>query len=624
LIFLGSSAGQEEVELKGANVRRTLSVLMLTSILIVSYSSFAIGETRAQVSSLYVLNGIVMPRILYPAFISPDGAFDAKVIPVQGADAWKALISNEFGNHDLKVESATLNRTDILVILKLKAQQAMPGLYALDLTAFSASGAVVAHYREPNSVSVRSSFNLPFRVMWISDTHIDDRPDLPTGTSAINFRRIVRLANFLRPDFILHTGDVINMGKASLFPLAYASIQDLEVPMITCPGNHDHVVEGDYFTEYLAPRNGSLNVGAVHFVTLDTGPGSIIGELSESQLTWLDRDLTNDHSKFKIIMFHHPMFNTDNPRNETVQPVYGIAMRHGVNLILNGHMHEDIVFHGPILTLVNSNTYEGGKPYTGFRMLTISDSGIEWHYAGGEPQIPLYDFDINYSQLSNDGKSYGIVVDLANRWKMTVNGALRLRVGYGQFLKVEGATYSSLTNRTDYMIITFPVTLAQGEAKRITAYTKVDNEPPVIESTSFDAVQGPTILVVDFRWRIFDSVLGMKSADMYYSTDNKTWEKTPMSEIEPRVFWARLQFAKSTSQVFYYATASDVQGLSTTSRSFLASLTQPSYTLSTTGTQYETTDQGFGIMQNASMLGLVAVLLVAIAIGFVYLRRRSK
>jgi Icc protein len=599
---------------------------MLTFLLGLSYASIFVNEVGVQGSAPYVLNGIVMPRILYPTFILPEGSFEARVLPVQGVDVWTAVLSNEFGNYELKVESATFNLTDNLVTLKLKAQQATPGLYTLDLTAFTASGAVVAHYREPNSVSVRASFNLPFRVLWITDTHIDDRPDLPTGTSAINFRRIVRLANFLRPDFILHTGDVVNMGNPLLFPLAYSLIQDLEVPMIACPGNHDHVVGGDYFTQYFAPRNGSFNVGPVHFVTLDTGPGSIIGELSDSQLTWLDRDLTaNDQSKFKILMFHHPMFNTDNPRNDTVQPVYGIALRHGVNLILNGHMHEDIVFHGPILTLVTANAYEGGKPYSGIRMLTISDSGIEWHYAGGEPQIPLYDFDITYSQ-PNDGKSYGIVVDLANRWKMSVSGVLRLRVGYGQFLKVEGATYSSLTNRTDYTIITVPVTLAQGETRKITAYTRLDNEPPVVESSNFTSTQGPTINVAEFHWKIYDSVLGMKNADMYYSTDNMTWTKKPLTEIEPRIFWARLQFDKSTNQVFYYVVALDMQGLSTTSRTLSGSLTQPSGTLSTTGTQSPqgTTGQGFDIMKNTWMLGLVVVLLAAIAVGFVYLRRRSK
>jgi cobalamin biosynthesis Mg chelatase CobN len=78
--------------------------------------------------------------------------------------------------------------------------------------------------------------------------------------------------------------------------------------------------------------------------------------------------------------------------------------------------------------------------------------------------------------------------------------------------------------------------------------------------------------------------------------------------------------------VFYYVVALDVQGLSSTSRTSSGSLTQVSGTLSTTETQspHEATAQGFDIAQNAWMFGLVAVLLVAVTIGSLYLRRRSK
>ena len=592
---------------EGASVRRFVTALELTLILILPYASYMVNETRGEgASSSYVLNGIIMPRILYPAFITPEGTMEVKVIPAQGAESWKAAISNEFGRYELKVDSSAMSQTENVVGLKLRAQQAASGLYSLELTALTVSGAVVTEYREPNSVCVRKSLDLPFRVMWITDTHIDD-----TAVLTLNFRRIVRLANFLRPDFILHTGDVVNMGKESLFPPAYNLIQDLEVPMIAAPGNHDHIVNGDFFTRYFAPRNGSLNVGPVHFVTLDTGPGSIDGELSGSQLAWLDRDLTaNEHTKIKILMWHHPMFDVNSRRNDTVQSVYRIALKHDVNLILNGHMHEDIVFHGPILTLVNSNAYEGGRPYTGFRMLTISENGIEWHYAGGESQIPLYDLDIDYSQ-PNDGKTLGIVVDLANRWKITVNGVLRLRVGYGQFLKVEGATVTNVFNRTDYIILTIPITLAQGNAKRIVVQTKIDNQPPVVELEGSPKIsEGPTVLLVEFRWRIFDLVLGVKSADVCYSTDNKTWTKAPLTQIEPRIFWARTQFEKPLGRIFYYAVASDIQGLGTTSSLFSITLTQPTS---------ETPVQPIAI---TSALIPVLIAIAVIAVSFVYLQKR--
>jgi Icc-related predicted phosphoesterase len=576
------------------------------------------GQTQSE------LNGIIRPKLGYPVFILQGDSFDAYVQPVQAAERWKASITSEFGSCSLTVESSTLNKTGNFLRLRLKAEERVPGLYSLKITALSTSGAVLAEYSEPNSVSVRSSFQLPFRVMFVTDIHVNDKPD-----RILNTRRIIRLANLLRPDFILAAGDIIDSAQESYFPIAYELLENLEVPIIMAPGNHDHLASGDFFSKYLAPWYGSLDVGPVHIVTLDSGPASVVGEISASQLVWLRNDLAaNGQSEFKILMYHHPMFNPENLADPfggayaNLGEVYQIASQYGVSLIINGHMHTDIVFHGPVLTLVNSNAYEGGRPYTGFRILTITKNGIEYRYAGEEQQIPLYDLNIDYSQ-PNDGKSFGIAVKLVNNWKMSVNGSLRLRLAYGEFLKVEGASVSGMANRTDYRILTVPVSLTQGETKMITAYTMTDNEPPVVQSVDFISSEGPTIIVVEFRWIIFDSVLGMKNAEMHYSTDNTTWERTPLIEVEPRVYWVRLQFAKSTKMISYYATASDVQGLNTTSASFSSPLIQPIST-STTGTQspYATT-HGFDILQNAWLLGVLAAVLV-ITIGAVCLRKRSK
>lgn len=592
--------------------RRVAAVLILTLVLVVSYAPYLQIETRGQTQS--GLNGIIRPKIGYPVFIVQGDSFEANVLPIQTAERWKASIISEFGNYDLAVESSRLNQTGNVLILKLRAQHAAPGLYSLELIALTASGAVLARYQEPNSVSVKSSLQLPFRVMFVSDIHVNDKPD-----RILNTQRIIRLANFLRPDFVLAAGDIIDSAQESHFPIAYTLLQNLEVPIIMAPGNHDHLASGDFFSKYLAPWYGSLDVGPVHIITLDSGPASIVGEIASSQLAWLSNDLAaHNQSKFKVLMFHHPMFDTENMGNPfggvyaRLGEVYQISSQHEVSLIINGHMHTDIVFHGPVLTLVNSNAYEGGRPYTGFRILTIAQNGIDYRYAGGEQQIPLYDFNIDYSQ-PNDGKSFGIVVNLANNWRMSVNGSLRLRLGFGEFLKVDGASLSSMTNRTDYMILTSPISLAQGEAKKIVAYTRADNEPPVIELEGNPKIErGLTVVIVEVRWKIFDAGLGVKTAEMSYSTDNKTWMKVPLVQVEPRVFWGRIQFDRSTARVFCYAEASDVDGHVTTS---------PPSSITLTQAPPETQSQALGF-ETGLALGLVGI--VAIAIVAAYLLRRRK
>lgn len=593
--------------------RSVVLVLLLVQIAIQD-SGAVIHPATSALSEPAAINGILRPRIGYPAFITQEDSFEAKVTLPSGADTWKAAILNELANFELTVKSEVKNLRDNTLTLKLRAQKVPLGLYSLELTALASEGTVVARYREPNSVSVRASLQFPLRIMWITDTHIDDGP-----AQSLNFRRIVRLANFLRPDLIVHTGDVVNFARESYFDVAVKLMQDLEVPIILAPGNHDHAIEGEFFSKYLAPWYGSLNIGPLHIATLDTGPGSIVGELPDAELAWLSNDLAvNEQSKIKILMWHHPMFDVDNPRNETVQAVYGIAARYGVNLIINGHMHADIIFHGPVLTLINPNAYEGGRPYTGFRMLTISGAGIDYRYAGEEQSIPLYDFDVNYSQ-PNDGKSFGIVVELANRWKMTVNGVLNVRVAHGEFLRVDGAAVSSVTNRTDYALIAMGITVEPVETRRIVAYTKTDNQPPVIELEGAPKiVEGPSVIIAEFRWRIVDSVLGVKNAEMYYSTDNKTWTSLPLVQVEPRIFWARTQLDKSTVTIFLYAQASDVQGRGSLSSTIWISLS-PGSTESATQTT-SAPDMGFALIP----IPLLATVGIAAALGYLFLKRKAK
>lgn len=587
---------------------------LVLSLILASLVAFSLANVEAsQTPAPQFLNGIITPRIGYPAFITVDGTFETKVILVQGADVWNASLWNELRKYELMVSSVTKNPTDNTATLKVTARDAAPGLYALELTALTSSGAVVARFREPNCVSVRRSFQLPFRVMFVADPHIDTTPAL-----SLNFRRIVRLANFLRPDFIVLAGDVVNFGRESFFSLANVLIQDLEVPIVLAPGNHDHTPEGDFFPKYLAPWYGSLDVGNVHIATLDTGPGSIVGEIPDSQLTWLQSDLARaTQSKFKILMFHHPMFEVDNPRNETVQAVYRIAATYRVNIILNGHMHEDIVFHGPVFTLVNPNAYEGGRPYTGFRMLTVSENGIDYSYAGGEKSIPLYDFDVDYSQ-PNDGESFGIVAELANRLKMVISGLLHLRVKDGDTLALEGSTISNVSRTSRYIIVSAPVTLQQGETKKVTAYTRVDKEPPVINLEREPAIEeGPSAVIVEFRWRIFDGVLGVKGAEMHYSTDNKTWNSEPLIQIEPRVFWARVQFDRSLLGVIYYVEAWDTQGLKATYGPVPLQLKELQLETRTQVQVSPTTG-------NALIVVSIAAGCLAVATGYAYARRKKR
>jgi len=499
---------------------------------------------------------LIRPRIGFPAFLQLNENLTVELAPQISEGLCTASLVNEFGNYDLKVSPLSKSPVGRAVICMARTEGVPAGLYDLKIMYYSSPGKLSWTKIEPNSVCIRKNYSLPLRVFWATDVHINTSPE-----RIQNFKGIVRLADFLSPDLVVLTGDVVDNPREEYFKLARQLVSDLEAPIVLVGGNHDHATEANFFEAYLAPWNGSLNFGPIHIATLDTGPYSIDGKLTESQLSWLEEDLSSHAtSRYKMVMFHHPMFDTNSPKNETVQKVYGICLRHGVSLILNGHMHRDIVFRGPVLTLVNPMGYPGGTPYTGIRILDFTDGGIDWQYAGSEKPIPLYDFKISFSQ-PNDGLSLGMVVALDNGWEIPVDGTLRLRIGLGQKLTVEGVPVSDILSLERYQIVVLRIHLGVRDQRRILVYSVPDKDPPVAKLGAPPVVRtGVMVTVVEFTWDAWDDVLGLDKIEMYYSSDNSTWGTVRLMEIEPRVFWGSIQLEKSVSKVFYYAAAWDMRG----------------------------------------------------------------
>ena len=195
----------------------------------------------------------------------------------------------------------------------------------------------------------------PFTFLQISDTHIGfskpANPD-PVGTLRALIAKVKALP--VKPDFILHTGDVTHLATPEQFALAQQLLAELEVPVHVIPGEHD-LVDGtnlqpflDRFGKGVTPGGwSSFDAGGAHFVSLvnvvtlgDKG----MGTLGAEQLAWLKQDLAGlSASTPVVVLSHFPLW--------ALYPDWGwgtadgaaalaLLKRFGSVTALNGHIHQ--------------------------------------------------------------------------------------------------------------------------------------------------------------------------------------------------------------------------------------------------------------------------------------------
>jgi 3',5'-cyclic AMP phosphodiesterase CpdA len=188
----------------------------------------------------------------------------------------------------------------------------------------------------------------------ISDSHVGfDKPANPNalGTleEAINRIKIMPV----KPSFMIHTGDISHLSKASEFDDAERIISQAKLDVHYVPGEHDFLDEEIKFYKdrygkgtrgagyYSFDANGVHFIGLVNVVDLKAGG---LGNLGAEQLEWLEQDLKGRSKSTPIVVFAHiPLW--------TVYPEWGWGTEDGARAleylkgfgsvtVLNGHIHQ--------------------------------------------------------------------------------------------------------------------------------------------------------------------------------------------------------------------------------------------------------------------------------------------
>ncbi|MGA4957862.1 phosphodiesterase [Streptomyces lavendulocolor] len=183
----------------------------------------------------------------------------------------------------------------------------------------------------------------------ISDLHLD-------GTERAT-ERSARVVAYLRsmtqrPDAVLVTGDIADHGAPGEYAEAARLLGTLDVPVLTCPGNHDE--RAAYRKGLLGDTEGGtgpvnrLHHVAGHALLLcdSTVPGEDAGLLGDETLDWLARTLDGPARGVPaLVAFHHPPALLHHPYVDSLNLADAdrfatvLEGRPQVRAVLTGHAH---------------------------------------------------------------------------------------------------------------------------------------------------------------------------------------------------------------------------------------------------------------------------------------------
>jgi plastocyanin len=188
----------------------------------------------------------------------------------------------------------------------------------------------------------------------ISDSHVGfDKPANPNALGTLE--EAIGKINTMpaKPSFMIHTGDISHLSKASEFDDADRIISQAKLDVHYVPGEHDFLDEEVKFYKerygkgsrgagwYSFDANGVHFIGLVNVVDLKAGG---LGNLGAEQLEWLETDLKGRSKSTPVVVFAHiPLW--------TVYPQWGWGTEDGARAldylkgfgsvtVLNGHIHQ--------------------------------------------------------------------------------------------------------------------------------------------------------------------------------------------------------------------------------------------------------------------------------------------
>ena len=194
-----------------------------------------------------------------------------------------------------------------------------------------------------------------FTFVQISDSHLGFIGKANHDV-ARSFQQSIDLVNSsaVRPDFVVHTGDLTHFSTPDQFDQAKQMMQALRTDQtFAIPGEHDAVDgTGQTFLRFFGSGTAgsgwySFDHKGVHFLSLvNTTSLQVTGHLGAEQLEWVRKDVARLSSETPIVVFTHiPLFDVYTPwgwGTDDGPALLALLHRFGSVTCLNGHIHQII------------------------------------------------------------------------------------------------------------------------------------------------------------------------------------------------------------------------------------------------------------------------------------------
>jgi Calcineurin-like phosphoesterase len=229
-----------------------------------------------------------------------------------------------------------------------------------------------------------------------------------TGTGDSHQRDIAAQLNTWRAKFpfafVVMMGDNLYGGDRPRdyereFEIPYKALLDAGVKFYASLGNHDNPNErlykpfnmnGERYYSFKPER------ASVRFFALDSN------YIDQKQLEWLEKQLADSGSDWKICFFHHPPYSSGEThgsavlQREKLEPVF---VKYGVNVVLSGHEH----------------FYERIKPQKGIQYFILGNSAKVRRGDLQKTDLTVKGFDQGYSfmlvEIAGDELTFQTISD---------------------------------------------------------------------------------------------------------------------------------------------------------------------------------------------------------------------